>query len=77
MPIQDIALKTPGEQWTIETGGERRSRKSVLATRHDDDGDCPGFYSFEEIDAADFAFEKFLRSSKVFFSYFFLSSLLA
>ena len=29
--IQDIALKT------IETGGERGSRRSVLAVRHDDD----------------------------------------
>ena len=31
VPIQDIALKTSWEQWTIETGGERGSRRSVLA----------------------------------------------
>ena len=29
--IEDIALKTSREQRTIETGGERRSGKSVLA----------------------------------------------
>ena len=37
VPIQDIALKTNWEQWTIETGGMRRSGRSVLAARHDDD----------------------------------------
>ena len=31
VPIQEIALKTSREQWTIETGGERGSGKSVLA----------------------------------------------
>ena len=35
--IQDIALKTSREQWTIETGGERGSGRSVLAARNDDD----------------------------------------
>ena len=35
--IQDIALKTSQEQWTIETGGERGSGRSLLATRRDDD----------------------------------------
>ena len=35
-PIQDIALKTSWEQWTIETGGEKGSGRSVLAVRHDD-----------------------------------------
>ena len=35
--IQDIALKTSREQWTIEKGGERGSGRSMLAVRHDDD----------------------------------------
>ena len=35
--IQDIALKTSWEQWTIEMGGERGSWRSMLAVRHDDD----------------------------------------
>ena len=38
-PIQDVAWNIRLEQWTIETGGERRSGKSVLAARHDDDDD--------------------------------------
>ena len=38
-PIQDVALKTPREQWTIETGGKRGSGRSVLAARRDDDDD--------------------------------------
>ena len=33
--IQDIALKTYREQWTIETGGKRGSGRSVLAPRHE------------------------------------------
>ena len=37
VPIQDVVLKTSREQWTIETGGERGSGKSVLATWHDDE----------------------------------------
>ena len=37
--IQDIALKTTREQWTIETCGERGSGRSVQATQHDDDDD--------------------------------------
>ena len=37
VPIQDIALKTSLERWTIETSGERGSGGSVLAARHDDD----------------------------------------
>ena len=37
--IQDIVLKTYRERWTIETGGERGSGRSVLAVRHDDDDD--------------------------------------
>ena len=35
--IQDVTLKTSREQWTIETDGERRSGRSVLAAWHDDD----------------------------------------
>ena len=37
--IQDVAWKTSQELWTIEMGGERGSRRSVLAVRHDDDND--------------------------------------
>ncbi len=39
MPIQGVILKTSQERWTLETGIERRSGRSVLATRHDDDDD--------------------------------------
>ena len=39
VPMQDIALKTSREQWTMEVGGERGSGISVLTTRHDDDDD--------------------------------------
>ena len=35
-PIQNVALKTYRERWTIETGGERGSGRSVLALQHDD-----------------------------------------
>ena len=31
------SLKTSREQWTIETGGERESERSMLAARHGDD----------------------------------------
>ena len=37
--IQDIALKTFRERWTIETNGKRGSGKSVVAARDDDNGD--------------------------------------
>ena len=37
--IQDVALKTSQEQWTIERGVERGSGTSVLAAEHDDDDD--------------------------------------
>ena len=37
MPVQDIVLETSQEQWTIETGGEKGSGRSVMAARHDDD----------------------------------------
>ena len=37
VPIQYVALKTFWEQWPIETGSERESGRSVLASRHDDD----------------------------------------
>ena len=39
MPIQDVALKTYRERWTIETDDGRGSERSVLAVRHDDDDD--------------------------------------
>ena len=39
VPIQDVALKTYRERWTIETGGERGSGISVLAVWHNDDDD--------------------------------------
>ena len=35
--IKDVALKTCWERWTIETGSERGSGKSVLVARIDDD----------------------------------------
>ena len=35
--IRDVALKTCQRQWTIGRSGERRSRISMLAARHDDD----------------------------------------
>ena len=38
VPIEDVALKTSWEQWTIETGGERGPGRSVLVSRNDDDG---------------------------------------
>ena len=38
--IQDVALKTYQERWTIETGGERESERSMLSMRHDDDDVC-------------------------------------
>ena len=42
--IQDVALKTSREQWTIETDGERRSGRSVLVAQHDDDDDDDEYY---------------------------------
>ena len=35
--IRDVALKTCRKQWTIEKGGEKGSKISVLMARHDDD----------------------------------------
>ena len=37
VPIQDVALKINRERWTIETGDERWSGRSMLAARHDND----------------------------------------
>ena len=37
VPIQDVALKTYRERWTIEKGGGRGSGRSALVARHDDD----------------------------------------
>ena len=39
VPIQDIAKKICLERWTIETGSERGSGRSVIAACHDDDDD--------------------------------------
>ena len=36
--IQDVDKTTSRKRWTIETGGERGSWKSVLTAQHDDDG---------------------------------------
>ena len=35
VPIQGIALKTSREQWTIKTGDERGSGRSVQAVQHE------------------------------------------
>ena len=35
--IQNVALNTYWERWSIEKGGGRGSGRSVLAARHDDD----------------------------------------
>ena len=45
VPIQDKVWKTSQERWTIETGGERGSRRSVLAAQYDDDGELAEFGS--------------------------------
>ena len=37
--IQDVALKTYREQWTIEKGRGRGSGRSVLVAQYDDDDD--------------------------------------
>ena len=37
--VQDVALKTYRERWTIEMDGKRVSERSVQALRHDDDDD--------------------------------------
>ena len=49
VPIQDVAWKTFRERWTVETGGERGSGRSVLAARHNDDDDDDGIKRFGEI----------------------------
>ena len=36
VPIQNVALRTYRERWTIERSGGRGSGRSVLAARHDD-----------------------------------------
>ena len=37
VPIQDVALKTYRQRWTLEKGGGRESGRSVVTARHDDD----------------------------------------
>ena len=44
VPIQDIALKTYREQWTIEMAGWWGSERSVLAAQYDDDDDCEAIF---------------------------------
>ena len=39
VPIQDAALNTDRERWSIETGGKKGSERSVLEVRHDDEDD--------------------------------------
>ena len=39
VPIQDVAWETFRQRWSIKTGSERESGKSMLAARHDDDDD--------------------------------------
>ena len=39
VPIQDVALKSYRERWTIEKGGGRGLGRSVLAARHGNDDD--------------------------------------
>ena len=39
VPIQDVALKTYWERWTIETGGKGGSGRSMLVAQHDNDDD--------------------------------------
>ena len=46
VPIQDVALKTCWEQWTIETGGERGSARSVVAGHDDDNDDDDDIYIY-------------------------------
>ena len=46
-PIQDIALKNSQDRWTIETGSERGSGRSVLAERHGDDDDDDELFEME------------------------------
>ena len=37
VPVQDVSLKTCWKQWTIKKGVGRRSGRSAMAARHDDD----------------------------------------
>ena len=37
VPIQDVALKTYQERWTIEKDGKRESGRSALVAWHDND----------------------------------------
>ena len=53
VPIQDINLKTSSEQWTLETGGKRGSRKSMLVVQHDDDDCIPQISSITEAAPSD------------------------
>ena len=37
VPIQDVALKSYRERWTIEKGGGRESGRPALVARYDDE----------------------------------------
>ena len=39
VPIQEVALKTHRERWTIKTGRESGLGRYLLMARHDDDDD--------------------------------------
>ena len=66
--IRDVALKTYQRQWTIGRCGERGSKISVLAARHDDDDDissslkCYAVFGFTE----QISFDNFLGKSREF-----------
>ena len=47
MPIQDVALKTSWDRWTIETGSKKGSGRSVLAVWHDNDDDGSLLHSWQ------------------------------
>ena len=50
VPIQVVAQKTSQERRTIKTGGDRGSRRSVLAVRHDDDEAVLATYSKQSLE---------------------------
>ena len=65
VPIQDIALKTSLERWTIERDGERWSGRYVLAVWHHDDDSLDEIYEGHSIRPI------FFKKAKFFFPEFF------
>ena len=49
VPIQDVTWKTSQERWTVGTGGERGSGKSMLAEGNYGDDDNLAILDFNEI----------------------------